>query len=283
MTRVDARTLSKEALEQRREEVVRLNTEGISVREIVARTGLSQGVVYKAIKLSKAGGQLGLKTTPRGRKSGSGSSLTIEQEAAIRQLLRRRPKAYKYSDLLWTRATVLRLIQEKIGVQLSVRGIDNYLVRWGVLQPSSKKYPYGQCTPEIRRWWDTHQTAVEEKANEIGAEIYWLRKPISLDVGMWSPANTAGAKKPQDRVSLASVSNSKGSVRWAIFQGQMNADRQQKLIGAAVKDSKRKAVILIRSDATIFRSVFPVVDQSSDADSTLHWTARLKSFPKDVG
>ena len=275
MTRIDARTLSKEALEERREEAVRLHTEGISVQEIVAHTGLSQGVVYKAIKLSKAGGLVALKPTPRGRKSGSGSSLTIDQEAAIRQLLRRRPKAYKYSDLLWTRATVMRLIEEKVGVQLSVRGIDNYLVRWGVLQPSSKKYPYDYCTPEIRRWWETHQAAVEEMARDIEAEIYWLRKPISLDAGMWSPANKTGAKKPQDRISLASVSNSKGSVRWVVFQGQMNADRQESLISAVFNDSKRKAVILIRSDATIFRSVF----HSSDADSTLHWISRYKAFP----
>ena len=132
MDKEDARYQKLEQLHERRKQVVRLHRQGHGVMAIVGMTGLSYPAVRLAIDLYEEGGYAALKPTPRGRSSGDGRTLTAEQEEAIRRTIcDKRPEQLKMEFALWNRAAVMQLIEREHGIKLSVRGVGNYLTRWG--------------------------------------------------------------------------------------------------------------------------------------------------------
>lgn len=280
MRKVDARKQSREALLQRRQEVIRLWEEGVAVMQIVERTGLSWAAVNAAIKKYQVEGAPALMPVARGRKPGTGRALTGEQEAEIRQCIRmKRPLFYRLKKSLWDRETVKQLIEQKYGVDLSERVIGNYLSRWGLAPKNSKLREPDRCSKEIRQWWERSYAEVAQKAQEEGAEIYWLRKPVRIDTDEWSPSSAnkdteAGMPAPpKKKLSMVSVVTNQGKVRWAIINGAFNAERQIKFVDALTRDTRKKMVFLIRSDWRTY-----------DAQDFMWWARenkyRIKIFPE---
>ena len=84
MKKFDARKLSRKELHKIRQQVIRLFEEDTPVMKIVEKTGLSWPAVNVAIKRYKEGGENALSLSKRGRKEGTGRSLTEEQEEWVR-------------------------------------------------------------------------------------------------------------------------------------------------------------------------------------------------------
>jgi transposase len=71
-----------------------------------------------------------LKPAVRGKKPGSGRSLSAEQEHAIcRTICDKRPEQLKMDFALWSRAAVGQLIEQEYGIKLHVRSVGKYLAR----------------------------------------------------------------------------------------------------------------------------------------------------------
>lgn len=281
MEKADARKGSTEALHARRTVVIDLYRQGVRVMKIVEHTGLSWGAVSKAITLFKAGGDQALVPEARGRKQGTGRSLTAAQEADVRQFIRtRRPRYYRLKANLWTRVAVVALIEQKCGVTLSERCVGDYLKRWGLSLKNAKKPPYTRCTKAVQTWLDAHYRDIEQQASERDAEIYWVNTPVALDSALWRPKTAP--KNPQSddgelgktpkKLSMVSVVTNQGKLLWAINKGSFGADRQIKFIEALQKDTKRKVLFLIVSDQTSLRS-----------EELVHWIRQnsqsIKIFP----
>ena len=80
--------------------------------QIVEQTGLSWAGVNAALRLFEQGGAAALKPHARGKKPGSGRSLTPEQERAIRMtIIDKRPEQIKMEFALWSRPAVRELIE----------------------------------------------------------------------------------------------------------------------------------------------------------------------------
>ena len=278
--KVDARTQSRAQLLERRRQVIQLHQQGLPVMQIVTQTGLHWATVNSAIKLHKAQGESALMPSARGRKQGTGRSLNPDQEAQIRYLiLVRRPRSYKLTDALWTRDTVARLIEQKVGVKLSVRGLSNYLTRWCLALPIPSKRPQARCSAEVQRWMATKFPEVERDASDREGEIYWINKPVPLTPELWHNAagtrdlasNSIAGHLPAKKRWMVSAVNRQGTLRWAIVNGTFNAKRQITFVTALLKDTigrreiildlvngaivkRKKPLLLIRSDQSVCRS-----------------------------
>ncbi len=100
--------------------------------EIVTLTGLSFPTVRKAIDLFIQGDWPAIQPAARGRNTGDGRRLSAEQEATIRRTpCDKRPEQLKMEFSLWTRAAVMQLIEQELGVRLSIHATGQYLRRWG--------------------------------------------------------------------------------------------------------------------------------------------------------
>jgi transposase len=255
--KIDARTQSRAELQERRVEVIRLHQDGVPVMQIVEQMGMSWAAVNAAITKYKAEGEAALMPTARGRKQGSGRKLSADQEAEICRLIyTKRPNNFQLNKILWDRDAVMQLIEQRLGIVLSVRSVGDYLKRWGLTLKYADKSPQQRCAKEIRNWLDANYSGIEHQAKSDGAEIYWIKKPQPIALPTNGSDNTI-----QDgavvKLSMVSVVNNQGKVSWMINKGRFNPIRQIMFAKALIKDTKgesRKKVFLIRSHADVFSS-----------------------------
>lgn len=250
MEKQDARKESRELLQSRRAMVVRLHQDGVPIMQIVAQSGLSWAGVNAAIQKFKSGGESALMPAARGRKPGTGRTLTSEQEAAMRDFIRsRRPWFYRLKDSLWSRDTVQRLLDLKFGVRLSDRVMTNYLKRWGIYLTAAAKRPYERCSGDVQKWLDVNYSQIQRQADEEGAEIYWLNRPTALDPVQWSKFKSSDSKK-----SMVSVVNNQGRMLWVIIDGTFDINRQVNFVSGLIHSCLKGKIIIVRYDLRIFGS-----------------------------
>ena len=283
---IDARKQSREVLHARRKQVIDLYQSDMPVMQIVKCTGLSWSAVNSAIKRFKIGGVQSLEPEARGRKQGTGRSLTEKQENEIRNLIRKRvPWFYGLHDYLWTRDAVIALVKQKCQINLSDRSAGDYLTRWGLSLKNAKKRPVERCANVIQRWLDVHYKEIDRQAKELDAEIYWLNKPVPIDSKLWdqkpAPNVPQSGNEPSGgtprKLSMASAVTNQGKMLWSICNGTFGPDRQIKFTKALLKDTRRKIVFLIRCDQVSYCS-----------NQYMHWIREnklvIKVFPdsKDI-
>ena len=166
MEKDDARYSTLEQLHERRKQVVRLHRKGYGVMQIVELSGLSYPTVRGAIDLYEGGGMGAIKPATRGKRAGQGRTLTEEQEHAIRQIIcDKRPEQLKMGFALWSRAAVMQLIEQECGIKLSVRGVGNYLSRWGFTPQKPIKKAYEQRPEAVQAWLDEHYPEIENRCH----------------------------------------------------------------------------------------------------------------------
>ncbi len=132
MDKEDARRLPAQEQHQLRKQVIRAFKRSGNRRLVSEETGLSYGRVCLLVQRYAAGGAEALKSKARGRRVGDQRRLSPAQEMQIRQrICEKRPEQLKMDFALWSRGAVLTLIQQELGIRLSVRAVGDYLKRWG--------------------------------------------------------------------------------------------------------------------------------------------------------
>ena len=254
MDKEDARTQSREALHERRKQVIRLRRKGTGVMSVVEQTGLSWSAVNAAIGLFAAGGWAALKPEARGKKSGSGRSLSVEQEQSIRRIIcDKRPEQLKLEFALWNRAAVGQLIERECGITLSIRAVGNYLKRWSFTPQKPIKKAYEQRPEAVKAWLDEQYPKIETQAKAEGGEIHWGDETalVNTDVrgrgyapkGQTPVAFTVGGTR--EKLSMISTVTNQGKARWMIVDESFNADKLIEFLAALVKDAERKVFLIL--------------------------------------
>ena len=82
METTDKEVQTLEQLYALRKQAVRLHRKGMPVMQIVTATGLSWPSVRNALDLYEGGGMVALRPSVRGKKPGTGRSLSAAQEQA---------------------------------------------------------------------------------------------------------------------------------------------------------------------------------------------------------
>jgi transposase len=103
MPNTDARSLPPEALEFIRGQALRLRVEGYTLAEVAKVCGVAQGTVTKwARRADELGTDGAIKGLKRGRRHGSGRTLTLVQEEQLRRLtIGSNPAQLKFDRAYW--------------------------------------------------------------------------------------------------------------------------------------------------------------------------------------
>ncbi len=254
MEKEDARKQSREVLHERRKQVIRLHRKGVGVMKISEQTGLSWSAVNVALRLYETGGAPALKPGVRGAKSGTGRALTPEQEEAIqRTICDKRPEQLKMEFALWSRAAVMQLIEREHGVKLSVRGVGNYLARWGFTPQKPIKKAYEQRPEAVQAWLDTEYPGIEARAKAEGAEIHWGDETAVVNTDVRGRSYAPAGKTPvtfavggtRQKLSMIATVTNQGKTRWMIIDEAFNADRLIEFLEALVRDSDKKVFLIL--------------------------------------
>ena len=111
MTNPDLRKLTPSALQEKREQVIRLKEKGYSGKQIQELTLVNENQVSRIWRGYVAVGAKALKPKKRGRKLGDGKRLSAEQEKEIRNIIiDKKTEQMKLNFMLWTRQSIHELV-----------------------------------------------------------------------------------------------------------------------------------------------------------------------------
>ena len=241
-------------LHERRKQVVRLHRKGYGVMRIVELCGLSYPAVRATIDRYEKGGMAAIKPAARGKPVGQGRALTEEQEHAIRKVIcDKRPEQLKMEFALWTRAAVMQLIEREYGIKLSVRGVGNYLSRWGFTPQKPIKKAYEQRPEAVQAWLDEQYPEIDRRAKAEGAEIHWGDETALVNTDVRGRCYAPAGKTPvaytvggtRHKLSMIATVTNQGKTRWMIIDEAFNADRLIEFLEALIKDASKKVFLIL--------------------------------------
>jgi transposase len=254
MEKEDARRQTREVLHERRKQVIRMHRKGMPVMQIVAYSGLSWYAVNLAIKRYAVAGTAALKPGARGKKQGCGRILSEAQEAAVRQIIcDRRPEQLKLEFALWNRAAVMQLIERECGIKLSIRGVGNYLKRWGFTPQKPIRKAYEQRPEAVQAWLDEQYPEIEARAKREGGEIHWGDETALVNTDVRGRGYALAGKTPialavggtRQKLSMIATVTNQGKTRWMIIDEAFNSDKLLEFLGSLVKDAGKKVFLIL--------------------------------------
>jgi len=250
----DSRTLSIAALNERRSQVASCLKKGMSQKETGELCGMSEVTVRKIKKLYATGGLKAVLVEKRGRPKGKGRTLTSEQEKDAQKVIAdRTPDQLKLPYALWSRQAVREMIERRYDRKLSVRAVGNYLARWGYTPQKPLQKAYEQRPEAVRKWLEEEFPHITARALEgRRADILWgdetgLRSDDVRGRSYAPRGNTPTIRVNQKRhgCSVISTVTNKGSMRWMVYHGALNATVLKKFLTRLIKGVLRKIFLIV--------------------------------------
>ncbi|MEW5804969.1 MAG: IS630 family transposase [bacterium] len=253
MERQDARTLSRETLEQMRKQTARMKKQGMKQKDIAKFLGVREATICKWLQLFKEGGTAALKVRKQGRPEGVGKSLTPEQETELKKLMMdKTPDQLKLAFALWTREAVRTVIKQQFGITMPIRTVGEYLKRWGFTPQKPLKRAYEQRPAEVQKWLESTYPAIAQRCKEEKAEIHWgdetgIQNDAHHERGYApkgrTPVIRLVAKK--SRVNMISTVTNKGKMRFMLYRDTFTTQVFIKFLNRLIKDAGRKVFLIL--------------------------------------
>lgn len=175
MDKIDARKLPPEALEHIRRQALVLRKRGHTGAHIAEVCGVHVGTVLKWARRAQADSvDAVIKGGQRGRRHGSGRTLTRVQEEQLRlKIMGSNPAQLQLEFALWNRRAVMLAIQRLFGIDMPIRTVGEYLRRWGFTPQRPVKRALEQDPARLKAWLEDEYPKIVRRAQAEDAEIYW--------------------------------------------------------------------------------------------------------------
>jgi len=252
MEKQDSRSFSAEA-----QEVLRLRTleavrRGMNKTEAGLTFGVARGTVQRWMKEYREGGRRALKKRRKGRPPGSRQLQAKEEAVVMRALTDHTPDQLKLPFMLWTRAAVQQLLEDKFQVVVSVSTVGRWLKRWGFTPQKPVRRAFEQNPAAVQRWLTKEYPAIRRAAKQEGAEIHW-----GDEMGLRSDHQTGRSygRKGQTPVipgtgqrfgcNMISTVTNRGTLRFMVFRGRFNARVFVKFLERLLKSARGRVYLIV--------------------------------------
>ncbi len=241
--------------------MLRLREQGKTHVEIAAITGYTRTYVSTMLKRMERAPELAATMSRGGRPVGSLRALSAKEERRAQQsICGKCPDQLQMPFALWTRLAIRELIRKEFGIRLSIRGVGEYLARWGYTPQKAARRAYERDDAAVKDWLTIEYPKIRALAKRENAEICWgdgigVRSDESRHRGHAPPGQTPVVKIPARRKSLsliAAVTN-QGKVRFMIYPGGLSPERLIVFMQRLIKDARRK-VFLILDDLNVHKA-----------------------------
>ena len=236
-----------------------------------AKIAEALGVTARCVSYWKAcqrrHGQAALLRDGRGRPLGAGRTLSAEQERHLQKLIcDKTPDQLKMPFALWSRRAVAELIKRLYGLKVAVRTMGKYLKRWGFTPQKPLRRAYEQNPKAVEKWLKESYPAIAAAAKKEKAEIFWgdetgvnnaPNAPRGYAPRGYAPCGqTPVLRHCAKRFSFTVLSavNNRGSTRWMVFKGGVNAARLKRFMARLVRQAGGRKVYLILDNLRVHHS-----------------------------
>jgi len=108
-------------------------------------------------------------------RQGRSRTLSEEEEQEIKSwIIGNDPRQYGFDFGLWTRQIVVDLIENRLGVKLSLNSVGRLLHRQGLTPQKPLRRAYERDEKAVTQWVKEVYPKVKKHAKKIGAETFWL-------------------------------------------------------------------------------------------------------------
>lgn len=166
MEKIDARKLPPEALEHIRRQAFVLRKQGYTWTHIAEVCGVHVGTVLKWARRAQADDlDAVIKGGQRGRRHGSGRTLTLVQEEQLRlKIIGSNPAQLQLEFALWNRRAVMLAIKQIFGIDMPIRTVGEYLRRWGFTPQRPVKRALEQDPVRLKAWLEDEYPKIVARA-----------------------------------------------------------------------------------------------------------------------
>ena len=247
------RPFSDEVLEVLRERAVAMAELGHSQRTIAAALGVHKNTVSRWLIAWRTDGETALKPRQRGRRPQEQMLVSPAQAAEIQQLITENcPDQLGLPFALWGREAVRDLIQRRYGITLAIRTVGDYLRRWGFTPQRPVKRALERQDARIRAWLSKDYPQIARRAKAEGAQIQW-----GDETGLSNQANYGRSFAPKGQTpvirrtakrhttSLISTLTNRGTLRFMIYEGALNAGLFLTFLKRLVRSADRKVFLIV--------------------------------------
>lgn len=255
MEKIDARKLPREALEHIRRQAFVLRQQGYSWVHIAEVVGVHVGTVLKWARRAGASGvDAVIQGGQRGRRHGSGRTLTLVQEEQLRlKIIGSNPAQLKLEFALWNRRAVMLAVKELFGIEMPIRTVGEYLRRWGFTPQRPVKRALEQNPDLFNAWYKETYPMIAARAKAEDAEIYWGDETAIRQDSHWVRGYSMAGVTPELRLpagrhgstSMISAITNQGLVRFSFFEGAIDADRFIVFLKDLIQDAQRKVFLVV--------------------------------------
>ncbi|CAD6563496.1 IS630 family transposase ISCARN25 [Paraburkholderia sabiae] len=222
---------------------------------------VSLRAVSKWMKLSREGGWRALKPGKRGRQPGSGR-LNHTQAVRIRKLIiERMPDQLALPFHLWTRESVVQLIEREYGITVSATTAGRYLKAWGMSAQKPVSRTYERNDTAIARWLDEDYPKIAKEAKQEEATILWgdetgLRSDHVSGTSFALKGQTPLVRSTGKRFgcNMISAISNRGTLSFMVFEGTFKNATFIEFMKRLLKQATRK-IYLIVDGHPVHRSV----------------------------
>jgi transposase len=258
----DGRKLSKEQQIQARRRAMVLTGKNWRDQDVATAVGVNERTVRQWKQHRREHGAKSLLSDERGRAVGEGRTLSPGQERQVRKLIAdKMPDQLRLPFALWTRKAVAQLLEVRFGIRLPVRTMGEYLRRWGFTPQKPIKKAYEQNPGKVKRWLKEEYPAIAAQAKAQGAEIYWgdqtgVNNQPNAPRGYAPKGQTPTVSQRSKRFGLSVMSavSNRGSARWMVYKGALNAALLIKFMERLVRQMEGRKVYLILDNLRVHHS-----------------------------
>jgi transposase len=172
--KTDARKISTDAQQEKRNIAARLIKKDLPAKEIAAIVGVHVSRIYDWKAKLKKDGAKALLIGQRGRRIGDKKRLSQEQENHIkRKLIDTTPEQLKFKFALWTREAVKTLIDREFAIAMPISTVGDYLKKWQFTSKKPIKRAYERKDAATKKWLQEEYPSIKKEAKSDNADIWW--------------------------------------------------------------------------------------------------------------
>jgi len=226
--------------------------EGERPAEVARSFGYNRSSPYRWLHAVEKGGPQALaarKQTGRPRK------LSPQQESEVRQMLDgHAPEDYALDGVLWTRALVAELVQQKFGVQLTAMSVGRMLKRQGLTFQRPLRRAYERNPEAVREWKEETLPQLQKRAREENMDLFFLdeagvRGEVAPEA-TWAPrGKRPEVSTPSRRESINAISaiEPHGAFWFQTYKGPLNAQSFAAFLLSFILTRNKKILLVLDS------------------------------------
>jgi transposase len=227
VSRIDVRSLSREAQQDLRRRVVRAVKNGMTQVHAAEVFDVSVRTVSRWVNAERRGGDRALRPAKPGRRPEEQKALSkAAQRTVCRTIVSQSPAQAGGDGVRWTRAAVAELIARRFGVRLSHVSCGTYLRRWGLSPQKPIRRAYEKDPAKVRTWLEETYPQIVARARAERGIVVWLDESGvgSADApgSAWAPVGATpvlGKSGQRFRINLMAALTNRGALAFTVYEG----------------------------------------------------------------